>query len=71
MKDEENLFWLATWRVIGAVVVGLAVTIASCDAHRTYRISEAIKAGVNPLAAKCALDRPEGSAILICAKELK
>lgn len=52
---EDNQFWVNVWKVIATGVVGLAAVIGGCVSHTDYRISEAIKAGAEPLAAYCAL----------------
>lgn len=52
---DENQFWIACWKVIAAGVVCFSAVVGGCIAHTDYRISEAIKAGVDPLSANCAL----------------
>ena len=52
---DENQFWIAAWKVFATGVVSLAAVIGGCIGHTDYRISEAIKAGTEPLAAYCAL----------------
>jgi hypothetical protein len=63
---ERHLIWAITF----AFSI-LVLTIGGCETYTRHRIAKAIEAGVDPLSAKCALDRPDGAAILICAKVIK
>ncbi len=54
---NENQFWIAIWKVIGAVVVMTTISIGSCTANRHYQTRLLIEnAGVDPIGAKCALE---------------
>lgn len=54
---DENQFWIAIWKVIGAVVVMMTVSIGSCTANRHYQTRLLIEnTGVDPIGAKCAIE---------------
>lgn len=54
---NENQFWIAMWKVAGAVVVMMTVSIGSCTANRHYQTRMLIeKTGVDPIGAKCAIE---------------
>jgi hypothetical protein len=54
---NENQFWVAIWRVIGAVVVAVTISIGSCTANRHYQTRMLIEnTGVDPIGAKCAIE---------------
>ncbi len=52
---DENQFWLNVWKVITTGIFGVAAVVGGCVGHTDYRISEAIKAGGDPIATYCAL----------------
>jgi hypothetical protein len=59
---NENQFWVATWKVIGWVVVAMTVSIGSCTANRHYQTRLLIEnTGVDPIGAKCAIEGDTGS----------
>lgn len=54
---NENEFWIAIWKVIGAVVVAMTVSIGSCTANRHYQTRLLIEnTGVDPIGATCAFE---------------
>lgn len=65
--EDEYKFWFRLWSLVAAFFITLVICITVACIHNTNRISDAIHSGVDPIAAKCALDRPEGSALLMCA----
>jgi hypothetical protein len=59
---NDNQFWLATWKIIGAVVVAMTVAIGSCTANRHYQTRMLIEnTGVDPIGAKCAIEGDTGN----------
>lgn len=65
--DSEEKFWLVVWSLVAAVVVTIALCLTITAANTTNKVAEAVKAGVDPLAAKCALDMPAESSKILCA----
>lgn len=48
-------------KVTGAAFLAVVLlSPAACTVHRHYRVAEAIKAGADPLEAKCALEAQDG-----------
>lgn len=68
---NENEFWIALWRTAGAIVVCIVAVASGCVSYNntieTTRIAEAIKTGVEPLAARCAISGYGDSRIPMCA----
>lgn len=59
---DENQFWIAIWKVIGAVVVAMTVSMGSCTANRHYQTRLLIEnTGVDPIGAKCAIEGDTGN----------
>lgn len=51
----EDIFWLRLWQsilVAGLLAIG---TIAGCDMHADRMIVDQVRAGANPIEAKCAI----------------
>jgi hypothetical protein len=67
---ENNKFWIKVDLIIAAVIISLIVSITTYNIYNNVMIARAIKAGVNPIAAKCALDTPGDRGILLCANFL-
>jgi hypothetical protein len=58
---NENQFWIALWKIVGAVVVVMTVSIGSCTANRHYQTRMLIEnTGVDPIGAKCAIAGESG-----------
>lgn len=70
--EDEYRFWVRIWQTITAGVVALAAVIGGCVGHTDYRISEAIKAGADPIAANCALSSSGAgtSCVILATKKL-
>jgi hypothetical protein len=63
---DENQFWVTTWKIIGAVVVAMTVSMGSCTANRHYQTRLLIEnTGVDPIGAKCAIEG-EGDNSSVC-----
>ncbi len=58
---DENQYWIALWRTIAAAFAVLVITIGACTANRQHLVAEAIKSGVDPTAAKCAIEADQSS----------
>jgi len=53
MKDEESLFWIAIWRLVGACFCVIVVSLSSCSMFKTHTKGELVKAGKDPLEVRC------------------
>lgn len=63
---EDNEFWLKLWQtVILGAVLAFAVGVASCQMTRE-KVTRAIEAGADPVAAACSLGPPEGISATTC-----
>lgn len=60
---DDNTYWLSIWRLAAAVAATIALTIGGCTSHRQYRIAEAIKAGHDPQAVRCAVEAEAGNTL--------
>ena len=49
---DYDKFWKFIWKLIFCFCSILVISVTSCNMHVDYRISQAIKAGVNPIAAR-------------------
>ena len=51
---------LILWAFVAGLIAALIATPVACTMHRQRLIAEAIKAGADPLAAKCAIEGDSG-----------
>ena len=65
--EDERKFWMSIWTLVALFFITLVICITTACIHNTNKISEAINNGVDPIAAKCAMDTPYESGILLCA----
>jgi hypothetical protein len=54
MEDDNKLYGLF-WKLAAVVLCVGIVSISSCAAFRSHQVAEAIKAGIDPLDAGCAI----------------
>lgn len=52
---EENAFWLGVWKIVGSLACVTVLSTASCTAHQTYVLNQAIEKGVDPIKAHCSV----------------
>lgn len=50
---DDNQFWATIWGCVTAVVISVVATIGGCTAYEDHLIGEAIKAGADPIDARC------------------
>ena len=67
--DSDDLFWLAMWRIGGAVVITLILTIGACDAYTSKLRADLVQAGADPLAIRClSVDLSTAGGALLCTQ---
>ena len=59
--SSEDQFFAVCWKIAGAVIVVLTLSVASCSMYDGYITLEAIKGGGDPLRIKCALSSSSSS----------
>lgn len=56
---SSDKFWLLLWAVFGAVILGVTGMVSSCVSHTKETtaavIKDAMKSGVDPIVARCAM----------------
>lgn len=52
---EDNKFWFSLWTVISLAVVAIIITALTACYHSEKHIVELVKAGANPIEARCAI----------------
>lgn len=60
--DSDDRFWLGLWKVCAACVLGVAATIGSCTYGESRLVADMVKAGADPIAARCGISGSAGSA---------
>jgi hypothetical protein len=55
---NDNEFWLRLWCVVGIVFAAVVALGVSSSVVDSYFVAKMVKAGADPVAARCALSSP-------------
>jgi len=58
---SENKFYIFILGLISAIFIVLIATIGACSIYESRLVSEAIKNGVDPISARCAISGSSNS----------
>ena len=65
---EENNFWVAVWRTVGATLVAIVAVIGGCSLYKTSAIKEMVLNGANPIDAACSVGAQNSTGMTVtCA----
>ena len=64
--DNEQKFWVSIWSIVSITLVGLVLTISSCTISQNGKITDLIKNGTDPIAARCSIVGPSSTEIAMC-----
>lgn len=65
--DSSDLFWLRLWQSVTVGVVVIALTIGAVTVNTDRMVTEMVKGGADPVAAKCAVDGSASFMGALCA----
>lgn len=64
--DSDDQFWLALWKVFGAVACVAIVCGAGCDAYTSHIEKELVLAGNDPQKVRCLFHQSSNQEALLC-----
>ncbi len=64
---NDNEFWIACWKVLGAVAVGVVVSVGGCTVAVNYRAAALVQNGADPLRVGCAMTIVNGLGAVQCS----
>jgi hypothetical protein len=63
MQDLE--YWISFWRIVGIVIVSIALSITGCTAHSNKIIADMVEGGAEPIEAYCSISFNTGGSMCI------
>ena len=67
---DDNVYWLKLWSMVGFCACIFVVLGVVSGALADHQITNLVKAGANPIAARCAIKGMDSSVHLICDHSL-
>ncbi len=64
--DSDDQFWLALWKVVGAVVCVVTAFGAGCDVYTSHIEKELVLAGNDPQKVRCLFHQSSNQEALLC-----
>ena len=58
---DDNTYWATIWKLVAISFAALVMTIGGCTVHQQTKVTELVRAGADPIKARCGVVGVTGS----------